>query len=282
MPHLFKLIKLKLIILLSCYSSVVFSNVLMHHSPTPGGIAIIKFNTDKHLTPTVIYQGNRVLTIQNQRNWFAVVGIPLSVKPGIQYIAVHTTNGTQQVSFTVKPKTYKTERINIRYKGNGRICPTYELKVLRELKEIEATYRNWLATPNIQHLQLQPPIYGRKSSAFGLKRIFNGVPKRPHSGIDIAAPEGTPIKAPKDGIVIKTSRYCLTGNAIFLDHGQGFITSYFHLKKIAVKIGDRIKQGRIIGFVGRTGRVTGPHLHWSVSLNGVRVNPELFLPTKKK
>ena len=87
--------------------------------------------------------------------------------------------------------------------------------------------------------------------------------------------------APKDGIVIKTRRYFLTGNAVFLDHGQGFITSYFHLKTISVKVGEKIKQGKVIGLVGKTGRATGPHLHWSVSLNGARVNPELFLARKK-
>lgn len=280
-----------LLIILTCQTPNVFANVLALHSPTPGGIAVVQFALAKHIIPKVTFMGSRVLTMQdqqttaptsNQNMWLAVVGIPLSVKPGTQYVQVHTPNGVHQAAFTVRPKTYRVERITIPYKGKGKINPAYELKVLRELKEIEATYRTWADFPSIQHMNLQQPVFGRKSSTFGLQRVFNGVPKSPHSGLDIAAPEGTPVKAARDGVVIRTSRYCLTGNAIFLDHGQGFITAYFHLQRILVKPGDHIKQGKVIGIVGRTGRVTGPHLHWSVSLNGVRVDPELFLAGFRK
>ena len=266
-----------------------------YHSPTPGGIAIIPLPITNNNPPIVTYAGNRVLTIKNTKStngrqnissWIAIVGIPVSSQPGIQSIKLHDPNGkAQNITFKVTPRSYKIERINFKgYRPAKHKTPALiklERRILRELKEIETTYRHWLNVHNISNIQLQLPIHGRKSSTFGLKRILNGIPKNPHSGLDLAAPEGTPVKAPMAGTVIKTSRYFLTGNAVFIEHGQGFITSYFHLKKISVKIGSKIKKGEIICLVGRTGRATGPHLHWSVSLNGARVDPELFLPRKK-
>lgn len=283
-----KIIAFQLMLYLLAYSSLAVSNskILSYHSPTPGGIAIIKFSTDDAILPIVSYRGSRVLLIKEQiaainkakqQTWFAVIGIPLSVKIGTQYITIHSQKAKQQIPFMVKSKSYQTENITISYKGKAQVSPAYELRVLKEFEEIKAIYRNWLTLTNLQSVQLQLPIKGRKTSTFGLKRYFNGVAKRPHSGLDIAAPEGTPVRAPKAGIVIKTSYFCLTGNAVFLDHGQGFITSYFHLKSIAVKEGQHIKPQQLLGYVGKTGRVTGPHLHWSVSLNGVRVDPELFV-----
>ena len=121
------------------------------------------------------------------------------------------------------------------------------------------------------------PVNGIVSSRYGKKRFINDMPRSPHLALDIAAPEGTPVYAPSNGKVIQTGDYFYSGNYIMLDHGMGLISSYSHLNSINVATGDNIKKGMTIGNVGSTGRVTGPHLHWSVYLNKQRINPELLL-----
>lgn len=126
------------------------------------------------------------------------------------------------------------------------------------------------------------PVTGRISGRFGNQRVYNGTPKSPHSGMDIAAPAGTPVKAPADGVVsFADAGLYLTGGTVVLDHGHGISSNFLHLSRIDVKPGDAVRQGEVIGAVGATGRATGPHLHWGMSWFDVRIDPLLVLERAK-
>lgn len=151
-------------------------------------------------------------------------------------------------------------------------------EILREQTDV----RRALTTLNMQNQSWKNgfdiPLKGTISGNFGNQRIFNGIPKNPHSGTDIAAPEGTPVKAAGDGyVVLNGSNYFYGGNMVIIDHGEGLQTIYMHLKKSAVKEGEYIKKGQVVGYVGKTGRATGPHLHWGASLNNVRFRPHSLM-----
>ena len=121
------------------------------------------------------------------------------------------------------------------------------------------------------------PVPGQVSSPFGLRRFFNKQPRNPHSGLDLASPEGTPILSAASGRVVDTGEYYFNGNTVFIEHGQGLVTMYCHMSKIDVAVGQEVSRGESIGEVGKTGRVTAAHLHWGVILNTVSVDPSMFL-----
>ena len=146
----------------------------------------------------------------------------------------------------------------------------------RESIEQKSAYKLFTKTEE-PILTLAMPAEGPYSSAFGLKRFFNDQPRAPHSGLDIAAPDKSPIKAAAKGTVTAVGDYFFNGNTVIIDHGHGLSTMYCHMSQIDVKVGDQIELGQQIGLVGATGRVTGPHLHWGVSLNNQRVDPLLFV-----
>lgn len=244
----------------------------------PGGIAIVKLNAISETVdnPEAYFKNHRVLVRKNDTHWEAIVGLPLSIKAGIHKLKVKYKNKTLHKEFSVADKKYKTQHITLK---NKRMVNPYAKdmdRIIKEKKIIINALKQWSEQENVQtHFIL--PVEGRLSSPFGLKRFFNNQPRKPHSGLDIAAPEGAIIKAPADGRVINTGNYFFNGNTVFLDHGQGLITMFCHMNAINIKEGATVKQGDVIGEVGMTGRVTGPHLHWSVSLNNTRIEPKLFL-----
>lgn len=246
--------------------------------PVPGGIAIIDLKPDFNQNAKVYFGKKRILTRKINNTWQAMVGLPLLIKPGTHKIKIINSSGKKQYhEFSVANKNYETRHITIK---NKRMVSPTKKDIDRHYKErplIIAALKEWTENNNIQ-TNFMKPVEGRFSSIFGLRRIYNNQKRiRRHTGLDIAAPVGTAIKSPAVGKVIRTGSYFFTGNTVFIDHGQGLISMYSHLNKTHVKAGQQLQQGQTIGTVGMTGRVSGPHLHWVVSLNNTKVDPKLFL-----
>jgi len=236
----------------------------------PGGIAIVDIREEAR--PQAYYQGKRVMVIGQPGRWQAVVGISLNAKPGIHSLQINST----QTDFNVADKQYETQHITIKDKRKVNPTTVDMERITRDRQIIEKAKTSWTDVEK-DSLELLLPVQGRYSSPFGLRRYFNQQLRKPHSGLDIAASEGTAIRAAASGKVIKRGDYFFNGNTVFIDHGQGMITMYCHMNSIAVSEGQDIGKGEIIGSVGQTGRVTGSHLHWSVILNQTMVDPELFI-----
>jgi murein DD-endopeptidase MepM/ murein hydrolase activator NlpD len=246
-------------------------------NPVPGGIAIIAVVPDSAPAPLVQFQKQRVLVVRANGMWQAVVGLPLSLEPGEQQLDISERGAARTFAFQVLPKLYETQYLTLTNKRQ--VDPTAEdlIRITREQALSNHAFATW-SEALADDLRFDLPAQGRFSSAFGLRRFFNNQARQPHSGLDIAAPEGTPVLAPAAGTIIDIGNYFFNGNTVFIDHGQGLVSMYNHLSRISVKKGVRVARGQRIGAVGKTGRVTGAHLHWTVSLNNARVDPMLFLP----
>lgn len=245
-------------------------------SSVPGGIAVLTLDDVRGPAPEVYFQKRRVLVVPNGESWQAVVGIPLSTSQGRHSIAVKQASGTAQTHhFEVRHKDYPTQRLTITDKR--KVEPSAEdlKRIARERQITRKALRTW--SERLPDLAFLAPVDGRRSSSFGLRRFFNDQPRSPHKGMDIAAPEGTPIKVPAAAKVLHVGDFFFSGNVAYLDHGSGVITLYAHMSEIHVEAGQTLEKGEVLGTVGMTGRVTGPHLHWAIYLNGTAVDPALFL-----
>ena len=248
---------------------------LPRESRVPGGIALIEI-PGGDVAPTALVDVRRAAVIRHHDRWLAIVGIPLSTEPGSKKLKVTTGKGTVDVPFQVVDKRYRTQHLTI--KNQRQVDPAPE-----DLKRIEAEQvrsdaaLSRFTTDGTPVFALQSPVEGLRSDSYGSRRVFNGQPRSPHSGMDIAAAKGTPIRSPAAGTVVEAGNFFFNGNTLYIDHGFGLVTMYCHLDEIKVKVGDRLATGDLLGTVGATGRVTGPHLHWGVALNRAMVDPGLFL-----
>lgn len=245
-------------------------------NPVPGGIILLPL--EKNLKAnTARFKNTKLATVSHKNQHFLLVGLSLSTKPGSYSVDIQNTQGkAQKLNFTVKPKTYKAQYLTIK---NKRKVNPYEKdmdRILSEKKRKNKARKNWLSRAPLADFTV--PVDGRISSIFGLRRYFNEQARRPHSGLDIAAPQGTPVKAIESATVIESGNFFFSGNMVYLDHGQGLISLYAHMHTINVKPGDIVHKGQIIGTVGETGRVTGPHLHLAIIANQTLVDPLQFLP----
>jgi murein DD-endopeptidase MepM/ murein hydrolase activator NlpD len=218
-----------------------------------------------------------LLVLGDASAWTAVLGIPLSATPGPARIRVELAGSApRSLSYDIAPKQYREQRLTVAPR-------TVDLSPGRSALAARAHppggRHGHLQYPAPASLAMQVPVPGRRSSTFGLRRVFNGQARNPHSGMDIAAATGTPVLAPLAARVIDTGDYFFNGNTVWLDHGGGLLCMVCHLSAIDVQVGEAVDMGQRVGAVGATGRVTGPHLHWGVMLNRSMVDPALFLPT---
>jgi murein DD-endopeptidase MepM/ murein hydrolase activator NlpD len=260
--------------LLSPAIALAFS--LPRESAVPGGVKLIRLDAHGAAEPAVDIEGRRVMVIRDADSWVAVVGIPLSAPLQPEHVIVHAADGRQDIEFLVSDKQYASQSLKVAPKQVN-LSKADLQRVGRERVVIDRAMDTW-SNSQPESLSLEQPVPGVRSSSFGLRRIFNGESRNPHSGMDIAAPTGTPVRVPIAGIVIDTGEFFFNGNTVFVDHGRGLISMYCHLSAIDVKPGQRVVAGTKLGLVGMTGRVTGPHLHWGLSLNRAWVDPALFLP----
>ncbi len=242
----------------------------------PGGVALVELPADSDTT-RVRFNQRPVLVAATGETYTAVIGLPLGTQPGTHSLTLRTLDGRQtNVDFQVKDKQYQTQHLTIKDKRKVNPEKRDMQRISREQKRIKDALANW-DPRSPTSLRFELPVEAPMSSPFGLRRFFNEQPRKPHSGLDLAAAAGTPVRAPAAGRISDTGDFFFNGNTVFIDHGQGLVTMYCHLSRIDVRAGQQVQAGEVIGAVGQTGRVTGPHLHWSVSLNDARVDPVLFL-----
>ena len=243
----------------------------------PGGVARLRLGTAEQ-PPNAVLEGRRLLVRSDGGEWLAVVGVPLAARPKSTLpVEVAYADGKREVlPIRVVDKKYLTQHITVA-PDQADLPPEQMARYERERAHLQQVLRTFTER-NPASLALLQPVEGRRSGTFGLRRIVNGKPRSPHSGLDISAPEGTPIVATGSGQVLDVGDYLFLGRTVILDHGQGLLSLYAHLSAIDVTAGQIVGSGQPIGKVGATGRVTGPHLHFSVYLNAASVDPAIFLP----
>ncbi len=260
------------LLLLAC-SLHVFA--LPRNAPVPGGVALVDLGPADQAAPTARWGEQALAVVREKGRWVALLGIPLDTLPGELEIRVSKGGAMELKTVAIGIKNYPEQRLTIKDKRKVEPSPEDLARIEREQKITEAVKKRF--SDGIPDTALDQPAPGPLSSRFGLRRIFNGLPRNPHAGLDVAAGTGTPVRAPSDAVVANTGDYFFNGNTVFLDHGQGLISAYMHLSRIDVRPGQTVRRGDPLGAIGATGRVTGPHLHWAVILNNTPVDPELFL-----
>ena len=243
-------------------------------SLVPGGVAIIELGEDQNLDYR--FRGKPVLVAEIDGVSSAIVGLPISLKPGEYYIEASDGSQVRKHFFRVADKQYSTQHITI--ENDRKVNPYADdmPRILAEKKRKRKAGSHY--SRGAVDIDFLLPVEGINTGSYGRRRVFNGQPRRPHSGMDIAAETGTPVHNPSAGTVIELGDFFFSGNLVYIDHGQGLISLFAHLDEIDVELGQRVSKGEIVGKVGATGRATGPHLHWGLGLNGSWIDPALFLP----
>jgi len=212
-------------------------------------------------------------------NFVGLVGIDLQDPPGTHELAVETrlADRVRRLSYNVlvMKEDYPVQRLTLP-KDKVDLDEDNLVRVKGEQERVKAVLEA-ISRERLWDGRFIEPVRGPSTGAFGRTRIINGQPHSPHNGEDIAAPLGTEVVATNDGIARLTVEHFFSGKGVFVDHGLGLYSMYFHLSEVTVRDGEPVKRGQVIGKVGQSGRATGPHLHWGVRLNGARVDPYALL-----
>jgi murein DD-endopeptidase MepM/ murein hydrolase activator NlpD len=243
----------------------------------PGELVVVTLTFNAEPTSVAVRVFDREMPTYKLRAgvWQALVGIDLERKPGTYAVAVDARVGASVVrgreALVVQPRTFATRRLRVDpdfVNPSGPILARIasDAAFIREVSGRSAQDRLWSA-PFLR------PVPDQANSRFGTRNIFNGERRRPHGGTDFLSAAGTPIHAPNAGLVVAARELFFTGNTLIIDHGLGVMSLLAHLSSMDVREGDTVSAGQIVGRVGSTGRVTGPHLHWALTVAGARVDP---------
>ena len=243
-----------------------------------GEVSLIEVSGPAH-GPWITWLGERIPMLHNKgtQSWVGFIGADLTTDPGEYKLQITYAAGHDPVLHTirVRPKDYGIRRITVPREMVELDRPTLE-RVLREIETVKGIF----ATSSEQPLWRggwENPVPGTIVSPFGCRNIINEVERSPHSGVDLKALAGTPVRACNRGIVALVAEHFFSGKSIFIDHGGGIFSMYFHLSHVSVQTDELVEKGDLIGLSGSSGRVTGPHLHFGIRLNGTRINPLRFI-----
>jgi hypothetical protein len=259
-------------------ANAALAGILPRPSAVPGGVVLLPIEGTPGAVPMVTFDGARAMVLRDAGHWLAIVGIPLAATPGHEQVAVKDGGSTTYVGFDIAAKEYAVQKLTVPPEQVNLSKPDLD-RVETERVKIRAALTTFSASPP-ETLRMLQPAAGPRSSSYGLRRFFNDESRNPHTGMDIAASQGAPVLAAAAGTVLDVGNYFFNGNTVIIDHGAGLVTMYCHLSRIRVTPGQVLRAGDLIGDVGATGRVTGPHLHFGVTLNGTMVDPALFLPAE--
>ncbi len=260
---------LMLMRVLTLAALISLSASLLANTAVPGGIYVWAIPQG---ATTVTYADQPVMKVAEH----ALIGLPITLAPGPQSLVYQQNGRTLRHHFEVFDKTYSEQHITLENKAMVNPPAETLARIRNESTRQRRLYESFSPPVDLRG-GFEQPLTGVITSLFGHRRFFNGQARNPHSGLDIAADSGTTIHAAGNGSITLSDDLYFNGKTLFIDHGQGLVTMYCHMSELLVKSGETVNKGQAIGLVGATGRATGPHLHWSVSLNGTRVDPALFM-----
>ena len=252
---------------------------LSYRALQPGDVIFVKLKDGRNVSKAVAFFNGRKFPLaldHDSIRMLTLIGLGMDFKPGsyplkvvVQYDNGQTESTSKEIF--VEGKEFPVEKLWVEEKfvtppEEVRERIQWEAELLRSLYMVSSD--SWLGEGSFII-----PVEGRASDNFGKRRIFNNKPRSPHSGQDISAPSGTPVHSSNSGRVVLSKNLYFSGNTVIIDHGLGVFTYYCHFSEISVKRGDWVRRGDLIGKVGATGRVTGPHLHWSLRIQGTSVDP---------
>jgi len=239
----------------------------------PGELVVLTIGAPDPAAPVRVHAFDRDWLVfpGDKRTSRVLIGIDLAVKPGRYPVTIEAGAARTTHMLVVTPRAFPTRRLTV---DPDLVNPPADAmpRIERETQELE---RVWTASSAVRLWDgpFVRPVPQAANSAFGTRSFYNGEPRAAHGGADFSSPEGTPIKAPNAGRVVLAGVRYFTGGTVVIDHGGGLLSLFAHLSRVDVAAGDAVSTGAVVGLVGATGRVTGPHLHWTLRLNGARIDP---------